>query len=188
VNLAQLNLLDSHDVPRALHMLQGDVKALQLALVLLFCLPGTPCLYYGTEVGLHGGEEPGCREAFPWDGPTGWRADLRAFIASLAALRRAHGALCSGTLQLAVLPGSEGDQGLLLQRQGHDTAIDASITTVINRNRRAPLRLDHPRLRQSLPGEAPWAVVWPAEHRAGPMPEQLGPQSAVVLQRRPAQP
>jgi hypothetical protein len=96
--------------------------------------------------------------------------------------------LCSGALQLAVLPGSEGDQGLLLQRQGHGTAINASITAVINRSRRAPLRLDHPRLGQSLPGDAPWAVVWPAESRSGPVPQQLAPQSAVVLQRQPAQP
>jgi neopullulanase len=188
VNLAQLNLLDSHDVPRALHMLQGDVKALQLALVLLFCLPGAPCLYYGTEVGLHGGEEPACREAFPWDGPADWRVDLRAFIASLAALRQSHEALCSGTLQLAVLPGGEGDQGLLLQRQVHGSAIQSSITAVINRSRRAPLRLDHPQLGQSLPGDDTWTVLWPPELGKGPLPQQLAPQSAVVLQRRPAQP
>jgi len=38
-----------------LHMLQGDVAALRLALLFLFVLPGVPCLYYGTEVGLSGG-------------------------------------------------------------------------------------------------------------------------------------
>ena len=42
VNEAMFNLLDSHDVPRALHMLQGDLAALKLALVLLFALPGAP--------------------------------------------------------------------------------------------------------------------------------------------------
>jgi neopullulanase len=156
--------------------------------VLLFCLPGAPCLYYGTEVGLHGGEEPACREAFPWDGPADWRVDLRAFIASLAALRQSHEALCSGTLQLAVLPGGEGDQGLLLQRQVHGSAIQSSITAVINRSRRAPLRLDHPQLGQSLPGDDTWTVLWSPELGKGPLPQQLAPQSAVVLQRRPAQP
>ena len=49
VNRAQMNLLDSHDVPRALHSLNGDVEALKLALVLLFLQPGAPCIYYGTE-------------------------------------------------------------------------------------------------------------------------------------------
>ena len=53
-----MNLLDSHDVPRALHSLQGDVEALKLALVLLFLQPGAPCVYYGTEAALAGGPEP----------------------------------------------------------------------------------------------------------------------------------
>ena len=71
VNRAQMNLLDSHDVPRALHTLQGDVAALA-ALLLLFLQPGAPCVYYGTETGLDGGPdgdhasgpEPACREGF----------------------------------------------------------------------------------------------------------------------------
>ena len=116
VNQAQLNLLDSHDVPRALHMLQGDVAALQLALVLLFCLPGVPCVYYGTEAGLSGGAEPGCREAFPWGDPCDWPHDLRPFIASLAALRREQPALRGPELEIELLPGPDGEQGLQLRR------------------------------------------------------------------------
>ncbi len=85
VNKSQLNLLDSHDVPRALHSLKGDSKALKLALFLLFAQPGAPCIYYGTEIGLDGGAEPECREAFPWDKKCS--LDLCEFIASLAELR-----------------------------------------------------------------------------------------------------
>lgn len=40
----------------------------ELALVLLFCLLGVLCVYYGTEAGLSGGAEPVCCEAFPWGG------------------------------------------------------------------------------------------------------------------------
>ena len=138
VNQAQLNLLDSHDVPRALHMLQGDVEALKLALVLLFVLPGVPCVYYGTEVGLSGGEEPGCREAFPWGDPQAWPHDLRAFIASLAALRRELPALRSAELAVEVLQGRDGDQGLRLVRgaPGGD-----QVEVVINRSRRVGLEV-----------------------------------------------
>lgn len=85
VNRAQLNLLDSHDVPRALHTLQGDTKALSLALVLLVFQLGAPCLYYGTEAGLQGGAEPGCREAMPWEEP--WPDSLHGTIRALLALR-----------------------------------------------------------------------------------------------------
>jgi neopullulanase len=93
VNRAQMNLLDSHDVPRALHTLKGDVAALKLSLLLLFLQPGAPCIYYGTEVGLAGGPdderssgpEPACREAFPWKQP--WAADLCSYVSRLKALR-----------------------------------------------------------------------------------------------------
>ena len=96
-----MNLLDSHDVPRALHSLNNDVAALKLALLLLFLHPGAPSIYYGTEAALAGGPEPGpssgpgpaCREAYPWDVP--WSVDLRPFIQSLAELRSAHGS-CAG--------------------------------------------------------------------------------------------
>ena len=88
-----MNLLDSHDVPRALHTLKGDVAALKLSLLLLFLQPGAPCIYYGTEVGLAGGPddarssgpEPACREAFPWEQP--WTADLCRYVSRLKALR-----------------------------------------------------------------------------------------------------
>ena len=88
VNQAQMNLLDSHDVPRALHSLKGDVNALKLALLLLFLQPGAPCIYYGTEAGLSGGPEPACREAFPWD--VEWNVDLCRYIQELARLRKRH--------------------------------------------------------------------------------------------------
>ena len=80
-----MNLLDSHDVPRAMNTLEGDVEALKLALFFLFLSPGAPCIYYGTEIGLDGGEEPGCREAFPWE--KRWNIDLRVFIKELAFIR-----------------------------------------------------------------------------------------------------
>ncbi len=85
-NCSQLNLLDSHDVPRSLHTLKGDMLALKLALFLLFIQPGAPCIYYGTEAGLSGGIEPKCREAFPWNET--WPEDLRSFIRSLSSLRK----------------------------------------------------------------------------------------------------
>ena len=86
VNRCQLNLLDSHDVPRALHSLVGEVAALRLALTLLFMHPGAPCIYYGTETGLDGGPEPGCREAFPWKQP--WQENFSKLLQSLTGLRR----------------------------------------------------------------------------------------------------
>jgi len=169
VNQAQLNLLDSHDVPRALHMLQGDVGALQLALVLLFCLPGVPCLYYGSEAGLSGGAEPHCREAFPWGNPADWPQDLRMFLASLAALRRQQPALRGTEIEIEVLPGPQGDQGLRLRRwpQGGEAALEV----VLNRSRHLALPLEHANRR----------VLWPPDQAGLRAPRSLAVQSALVV-------
>src|SRR6266705_3531697 len=51
----QLNLLGSHDTPRVLSLLGGDVEAMELAVLLQGTLPGAPCVFYGDEVGITGG-------------------------------------------------------------------------------------------------------------------------------------
>lgn len=50
----QLNLLDSHDVPRFLSLCGGDVARLKLACVLLMLMPGVPSLFYGRRAEDHG--------------------------------------------------------------------------------------------------------------------------------------
>ena len=136
VNRAQMNLLDSHDVPRALHTLNGDAAALKLALLLLFLQPGAPCLYYGTEAGLAGGPEgehstgpgPACREAFPWD--ERWPLDLRPWISQLTDLRRRYPDLREGALRWSAV-GNDGLQGIF-----------ADVQVLINRSVETSLPID----------------------------------------------
>jgi cyclomaltodextrinase len=99
VTAAQLNLLGSHDTPRALTIAGGDESALRLALLLLFSFPGAPCLYYGDELGLAGGHDPGCRQGMPWNAPEGWNTALQDFVRRLAQLRLAHPALRRGSFR-----------------------------------------------------------------------------------------
>jgi glycosidase len=73
-----VTFLDNHDVKeRIRHLPPGDDAApptgfdaqVTLGLACLFSLPGIPCLYYGTEQGLHGaGSDEAVREAL-WGGP-----------------------------------------------------------------------------------------------------------------------
>lgn len=70
---SQLNLLGSHDTPRLMTALRNDAGAVRLALLLQFGWPGAPCIYYGDELGLRGGHDPGCRQGMPWE-HTGPRA------------------------------------------------------------------------------------------------------------------
>lgn len=62
----QLNLLDSHDVPRFLSLCGGDLEKWKLACVLLMLLPGVPSLFYGDELGIMGITEAEYRKEMPW--------------------------------------------------------------------------------------------------------------------------
>ena len=61
------NLMDSHDTMRLVTKAGSREKAVQM-LSVMFAMPGSPCLYYGTEVFLEGGKDPDCRRCMPWDG------------------------------------------------------------------------------------------------------------------------
>ncbi len=98
ITLAQLNLLDSHDTARFLTQANGDRSALELAILLLMTIPGAPCIYYGTEIGMTGGPDPDCRRAFPWD-ETAWDRELLAFVKRAIALRHAHPVLRRGEFE-----------------------------------------------------------------------------------------
>jgi glycosidase len=69
-----VTFLDNHDVKeRIRYVQQGNENQFDdqvtLGLACLYSLPGIPCLYYGTEQGLHGnGSDPAVREAL-WGGP-----------------------------------------------------------------------------------------------------------------------
>jgi neopullulanase len=96
INLAQLNLIDSHDTARTLWMVGGDESALRLCTLFQMTMPGAPCIYYGDEIGMTGGHEPASRAAFPWDEEESWDHDLHDFYKNAIAMRHQHPALRTG--------------------------------------------------------------------------------------------
>ncbi len=64
--LKSWNLLDNHDVARLKNLLNSE-SLQKLAQVLQFTLPGSPNLYYGTELGMEGGNDPENRAPMRWD-------------------------------------------------------------------------------------------------------------------------
>jgi cyclomaltodextrinase / maltogenic alpha-amylase / neopullulanase len=98
-SLAQLNLLGSHDTPRMLSTL-GSLEAAKLTVLLQMTFPGTPCVYYGDEIGLTGAREPGCRGTIPWDNLELWNSDLHSWVKQCIALRHAQPALQCGAYKL----------------------------------------------------------------------------------------
>ncbi len=69
-----VTFLDNHDVKERFRYVDSKNEhrfddQVTLAFACLYALPGIPCLYYGTEQGLHGhGSDPAVREAL-WGGP-----------------------------------------------------------------------------------------------------------------------
>lgn len=91
------NPLGSHDTERIMTMLDGDVAKVKLAFLIQFSFPGAPAIYYGDEIGMQGGKDPGCRGAFPWD-KNAWNSELRNWVKSLISIRKHSVALRRGEL------------------------------------------------------------------------------------------
>jgi glycosidase len=97
-----VTFLDNHDVKERIRFVQpGDEHKyddqVTLGIACLYCLPGIPCLYYGTEQGLHGaGNDEAVREAL-WGGP-GFNKSSFFYqqIRRIAAVRDARPALRYG--------------------------------------------------------------------------------------------
>jgi glycosidase len=64
--------------------------------------PGAPCVYYGDEIGLEGGHDPGCRAGFPWAGESEWNLDILDATRSLIRLRHDQPALRHGAYRSLV--------------------------------------------------------------------------------------
>ncbi len=97
VTLAQMNFLDSHDIPRFLEACNHDVSRLRLALFYLMMAPGIPSVFYGDELLISGQTEPQYRAPMPWelaDSPK--QQTLKDDLAYWITMRKSHKALCRG--------------------------------------------------------------------------------------------
>ncbi|GAA0300212.1 glycosidase [Gracilibacillus halotolerans] len=87
VNEVSFNLLGSHDTARILTLANGNIAKVKLMLLFQLSYTGSPCIYYGDEVGMTGGEDPGCRECMEWD-PSQQNRELLSFVKQLIHLRK----------------------------------------------------------------------------------------------------
>ena len=104
IALQQFNQIGSHDISRPLRVTEGDHDLVRAGTALLMGFPGTPCIYYGDEVGLDGGNDPDNRRCMPWDESL-WDHELRAFHQQVIAIRRESDALKNGGFQLLYAAG-----------------------------------------------------------------------------------
>ena len=64
-NKVLFNHLDTHDTMRARNRC-GNLDIFYQQQAVLMTLPGSPCIYYGTEIAMEGGHDPDCRRTMPW--------------------------------------------------------------------------------------------------------------------------
>ena len=98
----EFNLLGSHDIER-LRLACGDELWRERQAVLFQMLyPGTPCIYYGEEIGMIASGDPDNRYPMLWN-PEQWDNDLRGFYQSVLATRRDHNCLRRGGYEPIVI-------------------------------------------------------------------------------------
>jgi alpha-amylase len=114
--------IDNHDVPRFVGRDAPDAATkarLAQAVVYLFTMPGTPVLYYGTEIALPGGPDPDNRRAMPW---TGGDDTVGQLVRALATMRQAIPSLRRGSFDEIQ---SERDLIVYARSGGPDVAVVA---------------------------------------------------------------
>jgi glycosidase len=113
-----VTFLDNHDVKERIRYVDPTVATkyddqVTLGVACLYSLPGIPCLYYGTEQGLHGvGSDPAVREAL-WGGP-GFPQNSAYYqhISQIAAVRRESPALRYGRFYFRPISGDKQNFGV----------------------------------------------------------------------------
>ncbi len=116
-----LSFVDNHDVTRVASILENP-KHLPLIYTLMFCMPGIPCVYYGSEWGTKARKEegdPALRASF--EKPE-WN-DLTSLISKLAEIEKSSKALCYGSFRSVVLTNHQ----CIFERQFEDERILVAI-------------------------------------------------------------
>jgi glycosidase len=184
VELAMLNLLDSHDTARVLTIAGGDRSSLALALLLLCTYPGAPSIYYGDEIGMTGGpSDELARGAFPWDRPDSWDNSLRQFTKDLIALRRAHAALRLGSYRRLAA-----DDDTYAFARSHDAGTGAATLLVAVNVAETPRTVTLPLEHLATRTAAPATLFGRAEIVAltdDTLTIELPPRASVVLDASP---
>lgn len=125
-NAMMFNVLDSHDTARIMTLANEDDQLVRQTLAFTFLQPGSPSIYYGTEYGMTGGNDPDCRK------PMNWYPDAKAiamhdFVRDLIKRRKEHWQLIAqGTIELTAL---NDNQGVVIKRRRNNQQLVAVFNT-----------------------------------------------------------
>ncbi|MBR5975122.1 MAG: glycoside hydrolase family 13 protein [Clostridiales bacterium] len=137
-----MNLISSHDVPRAItelagapdpgsreeqkkmhltkHMKSRGAALLKLAFAIQMMYPGCPCTYYGDEIGMDGYRDPFNRRTYPWGKEENWQRSLLSDFRRLSKLRREYEVLRCGEIEMMYADGDDLVFSRYLDDEGKD--------------------------------------------------------------------
>lgn len=100
-NEVMFNLLESHDTSRLMYLCGEDSRKARLAYLFMMTQAGSPCVYYGGEIGMSGGRvgvSEANRRCMVWE-PEHQDLELHGFIRKIIRLRHSGDDLKSPVIQ-----------------------------------------------------------------------------------------
>lgn len=125
---AMLNLVDSHDTQRIISAFDGAPKGtksiagdpskealakMKMIPLIQMTYPGAPCIYYGDEAGIAGGDDPDNRRGMIWGKGN---QDLVEWYSTLIAIRKSNPVLKTGDITPITVPSDYKDDVLAYTR------------------------------------------------------------------------
>jgi glycosidase len=150
-NYALQNLLGSHDTERFLTLCKGDTAKMKLAVLFQMTYLGAPMIYYGDEVGMEGGRDPGCRGTMVWDERLRRTALFERYKAAIG-MRKENVTLRRGDFEKVAAIDSTGIYAFARTLDGNATLV------VFNNSRKIQSLTITPGLKYQYHN---WRQVWP---------------------------
>jgi len=97
---------------------KGEIGYKRLAALMAFnyTIPGIPCVYYGDEIGLPGGNDPDNRRMMVFEGLDSLQTVLKGMVAKLASIRSTNLAFIYGTTEVL----SADEKTMIIRRKYFD--------------------------------------------------------------------
>jgi glycosidase len=179
VSRNMMNLLSSHDTPRFITECGGDKDLAKLGAAIQFTWIGEPSVYYGEEIGMQGGKDPGNRCGMEWANTTP-NNEMLTYYKKLIKLRRQTQAFAVGKAEFLFADKQSG----VFDRVGND---DAAVIFFNRSNQTKQFEIRVPKAVAKLANRGLFDAFTGTRYLAPerPLKVTVAPKSASILVTKP---